>query len=117
MRVRELEEDSKVCSLGQLLPGDPRRALGGKLELQTCFRAPPVLKRRLGLEKRRALPQEATSDASVSMDIGALAPGNSGGAGVSPDFKEHEAAFALLRRALQPNEGEGKGGKADICEQ
>eukprot|EP00969_Alexandrium_andersonii_P301245 13317957-Alexandrium_andersonii.AAC.1 len=32
---RELGEDAKTCSLDQLLPGDFRRALGDKLELQS----------------------------------------------------------------------------------
>eukprot|EP00969_Alexandrium_andersonii_P203086 8974401-Alexandrium_andersonii.AAC.1 len=34
IKGRELEEDAKTCSLDQLPPGDFRRALGDKLELQ-----------------------------------------------------------------------------------
>eukprot|EP00969_Alexandrium_andersonii_P180304 7969195-Alexandrium_andersonii.AAC.1 len=56
MQGRELEEDAETCSLGQLLPDEFRRALGDKLELLFA-------KRRLGLEKHRALALAAFSDA------------------------------------------------------
>eukprot|EP00969_Alexandrium_andersonii_P235775 10409582-Alexandrium_andersonii.AAC.1 len=36
MKGREPEEDAETYSLGQLLPDDFRRALGDKLELQSC---------------------------------------------------------------------------------
>eukprot|EP00969_Alexandrium_andersonii_P108634 4793068-Alexandrium_andersonii.AAC.1 len=63
MRGRELEEDAKTCSLDQLLPGDFRRALGDKLELQGCTERLLFAKRRLGLEGHRALAQAASSEA------------------------------------------------------
>eukprot|EP00969_Alexandrium_andersonii_P100387 4428560-Alexandrium_andersonii.AAC.1 len=63
MKGRELEEDAKTCALGQLLPDDFRKALGGKLELQTCQERLLFIKRRLGLEKHRALAQAVSADA------------------------------------------------------
>eukprot|EP00969_Alexandrium_andersonii_P166870 7374337-Alexandrium_andersonii.AAC.1 len=75
MRGRGLEEDAKTCSLDQLLPGDFRRALGDKLELQSYSEQLLFVKRRLGLEKHRALAQAASSDAPIGMDVGALEPG------------------------------------------
>eukprot|EP00969_Alexandrium_andersonii_P083318 3676099-Alexandrium_andersonii.AAC.1 len=51
------------------MPDDFRRALGDKLELQTLF-----VKRRLGLEKHRALAQEPTVGAPVNVEVGALMP-------------------------------------------
>eukprot|EP00969_Alexandrium_andersonii_P070882 3129816-Alexandrium_andersonii.AAC.1 len=65
---RELEEDAKTCSLGQLLPGDFRRALGDKLEVQSYSERFLFVKRRLGREKHRALAQAASSDAPIGMD-------------------------------------------------
>eukprot|EP00969_Alexandrium_andersonii_P330734 14617804-Alexandrium_andersonii.AAC.1 len=65
MKGRELEEDAKTCSLGQLPPEGFRRALGDKLHF---------VKRRLGLEKHRTLAQAASSDAPLSVDVGALEP-------------------------------------------
>eukprot|EP00969_Alexandrium_andersonii_P276734 12231795-Alexandrium_andersonii.AAC.1 len=65
---RELEEDAKICSLEQLLPGEFRRALGDELELQSYTERLLFVKRRLGLEKHRALAQAASSEAPVSME-------------------------------------------------
>eukprot|EP00969_Alexandrium_andersonii_P296602 13106437-Alexandrium_andersonii.AAC.1 len=63
MKGRELEEDAKTCSLDQLLPGDFRKALVDKLELQTYQERLLFIQRRLGLEKHRALAQAAPADA------------------------------------------------------
>eukprot|EP00975_Prorocentrum_lima_P055303 11598211-Prorocentrum_lima.AAC.1 len=74
MKGKELEEDAKTCSLDQLLPEDFRKALDDKMELQSYNERLLFVKRRLGLEKHRALAQAASSDAPVSMDVGALEP-------------------------------------------
>eukprot|EP00969_Alexandrium_andersonii_P216781 9574773-Alexandrium_andersonii.AAC.1 len=59
-RGQPLDEDARICALDQLLPDDFRRALGDKLELQTFAERALFVKRRLWLEKHRALAQEAT---------------------------------------------------------
>eukprot|EP00969_Alexandrium_andersonii_P019100 834269-Alexandrium_andersonii.AAC.1 len=74
MKGRQLEEDAKTCSLDQLLPDDFRRALDDKLELQSYSERLLFVKRRLGLEKHRALAQAASAEALVSMEVGALEP-------------------------------------------
>eukprot|EP00969_Alexandrium_andersonii_P346872 15335036-Alexandrium_andersonii.AAC.1 len=74
MKGREPEEDAKTCSLGQLLPDDFRKALDDKLELQSYSERLLFIKRRLGLEKHRALARAASADAPVSMEVGALEP-------------------------------------------
>eukprot|EP00969_Alexandrium_andersonii_P193833 8562061-Alexandrium_andersonii.AAC.1 len=63
MKGRELEEDAKMCSLGQLLPDDFRLALDDTLELVSCRGRLLFVKRRPGLEKHRPLAQAAPSDA------------------------------------------------------
>eukprot|EP00969_Alexandrium_andersonii_P230624 10184590-Alexandrium_andersonii.AAC.1 len=68
MKGRQLEEDAETCSLGQLRPEDFRKGLGDKLELQSYSERLLVFKRRLGLEKQRALAQAASSEAPVSME-------------------------------------------------
>eukprot|EP00969_Alexandrium_andersonii_P316161 13967793-Alexandrium_andersonii.AAC.1 len=62
-----------VCSPDQLLPDDFCRAPSDKLELQSHSERCLFIKRRLRLEKRRALAQEASAAAHVSMDVGTLA--------------------------------------------
>eukprot|EP00969_Alexandrium_andersonii_P240603 10622084-Alexandrium_andersonii.AAC.1 len=74
MEGRELEEDAKTCSLDQLLPDDFRKALDDKLELQTYRERLLFIKRRLGLEKHRAVAQAASADAPVGVEAGALEP-------------------------------------------
>eukprot|EP00969_Alexandrium_andersonii_P259135 11457731-Alexandrium_andersonii.AAC.1 len=54
------------------------------------------MKRRLGLEKHWALAQAASSEAPVSMEVGALEPEPTEG-NVGP--RQLQAAFELLRRA------------------
>eukprot|EP00969_Alexandrium_andersonii_P210972 9317644-Alexandrium_andersonii.AAC.1 len=68
MKGRQLEEDAKTCSRDQLLRDDFRRALGDKLELQSYDERLPFVKRRLGLDKHRALAQAASAKAPVSME-------------------------------------------------
>eukprot|EP00969_Alexandrium_andersonii_P338137 14943614-Alexandrium_andersonii.AAC.1 len=63
-----------MCSLDQLLPGDFQRVLGDKPELQSYAKCLLLVERRLGLEKHRALAQAASSEAPVSMGVGALEP-------------------------------------------
>ena len=113
MKGRELEEDFRVCSLDQLLPEDFRRALDDKLELQSYSERLLFVKRRLGLEKHRALAQETNADAPVSMEVGAL---ESEPLPVDPDHSQLEAAFALLQRAFRPGKGRGKGGKPSVSD-
>eukprot|EP00969_Alexandrium_andersonii_P336604 14878932-Alexandrium_andersonii.AAC.1 len=74
MTGRQLEEDAKTCSVDQLLPDDFWRALGDKLELQSYAERLLSVKRRLGLEKHRALAQATSAEAPVSMEVGALEP-------------------------------------------
>eukprot|EP00969_Alexandrium_andersonii_P335138 14810994-Alexandrium_andersonii.AAC.1 len=62
-----------------MLPDDVRRALGDKLEPRTFSERLQFAKCRLGLEKHRALAQEAAVGASVSVEVGALMPEDSGG--------------------------------------
>eukprot|EP00969_Alexandrium_andersonii_P080368 3542321-Alexandrium_andersonii.AAC.1 len=64
----------RIYSLDQVLPGDFQRALGDKLELQSYAERLFFVKRRLGLEKRRALAQAAFAEAPVGMEVGALEP-------------------------------------------
>eukprot|EP00969_Alexandrium_andersonii_P180534 7978871-Alexandrium_andersonii.AAC.1 len=91
MKGRGLEEDAKTCSLDQVLPDDFRQALDDKMELQSYNERLLFIKKRLGLEKHRALAQAASADAPVSMEVGALEPEPEQ---ADPDAQELQAAFA-----------------------
>eukprot|EP00969_Alexandrium_andersonii_P039068 1712888-Alexandrium_andersonii.AAC.1 len=61
------------------------------MELQSYGERLLFIKRRLGLEKHRALAQAASSDAPVSMEVGALEPESEQ---ADADNPELQAAFA-----------------------
>eukprot|EP00969_Alexandrium_andersonii_P116447 5147986-Alexandrium_andersonii.AAC.1 len=64
------------------------------------------IKRRLGLEKHRALAQAASADAPVSMDVGVLEPG------VGAAGRRLRGAPGRLRGPPAVHApGQGKGGK------
>ena len=69
-RGRPLEEESKVCSLDQLVPEDYRQALDDHLELKTYSERLLFVKRKLGLLKHRALARVASTlpGAEAAMD-------------------------------------------------
>ena len=72
MQGRAIEEDSRICSVDHLIPEEFERALDDHLDLQTYAQRINFVKRRLGLEKHRALAQLTGSDAPVAMEIGNL---------------------------------------------
>eukprot|EP00969_Alexandrium_andersonii_P125997 5570672-Alexandrium_andersonii.AAC.1 len=60
-RGQALDEDARTCAL--------RRALDDKLELQSFAERLQFAKRRFGLEKHRALAQEAAAGSPVGMEV------------------------------------------------
>eukprot|EP00969_Alexandrium_andersonii_P295397 13057324-Alexandrium_andersonii.AAC.1 len=67
------------------------RDRGDELELQSYSERLLFAKRRLGLEKSRALAQAASSDAPIGKDVGAL---ESEPADAHPEPQQLQAAFA-----------------------
>ena len=104
MKGRASEEDTKICSLGALIPEEVKVALDDKPELQTFASRLAFVKRRLGMEKHRALAQLTHSQAPVSMDVGNLdltATANLPSAEEDDaDPSRLEAAYSLVGRDL-----------------
>ena len=108
MRGRELEEDSKICSLGQLIPDEYTRALCGHIDTQSYTGRLLFTKRRLGLEKQKALAPAAVAGGPVAMDLGHIGLGEPGS--TEDDDTQLEAALALTQSWMRGRpKGKGEG--------
>ena len=69
MKGRASEEDTKICSLYTLIPEEVKVALDDKPEHPSFASRLAIVKRRLGMEKHRALAQLTSSQATVKPRI------------------------------------------------
>ena len=109
MRGRELEEETKVCSLDQLIPDDYKHALDDHMEVQSYRERLQFVKRRLGLEKQKALAQAAASGGPVDMEVGNLGVGPSNAPGQGDDDPELQELMALISSRCRTFRGKGSG--------